>query len=115
MKNSLLFGLCIVAALLFFVPAGHAQQKPVIGVAGISHESNSFSSQPTTLEDFNFTPGVSPEERAKTFFAGANSKTTSSGYIEGAKRFGLELYPALFTRARPMGPVTDEAFVRLVK
>ncbi|HLU90646.1 MAG TPA: M81 family metallopeptidase, partial [Cyclobacteriaceae bacterium] len=113
MKNSILFGLSTIAALLFFVPDGQAQQKPIIGVAGISHESNSFSSQPTKLEDFAFSPGVSAEERAKQFFSLANSQTTSSGYIEGAKRFNLELYPALLTRARPMGPVTDQAFETL--
>src|SRR5690606_22307259 len=35
--------------------------------------------------------------------------------IEGAKQFNLELYPALLTRARPMGFVTDHAFEILVK
>ena len=92
-----------------------SQKAPIIGVAGISHESNSFSSQKTTLNDFNVRLGEAADERAKSFFALANSQTTSSGYIEGAKRFGLELYPALLVRARPMGVVTDEAFETMMK
>src|SRR5690554_1099423 len=91
-----------------------SQKTPIIGVAGISHESNSFSSQKTTLNDFNVRFGETPEEWAESFFSQANSQTTSSGYIEGAKRFGLELYPTLLVRARPMGVVTDHAFETMI-
>jgi len=87
-----------------------SQIKPMIGVAGISHESNSFNIKKTELEDFNVTLGESQQERAKRFFAGSTAKTTSAGYIEGAKQFGLELYPTLVTSATPRGPVTDIAF-----
>lgn len=86
------------------------EQIFTIGVAGISHESNSFSSQPTTLEDFGVHLGEPPDERAKSFFASAGEKTMSSGYIEGAKRFGLELYPCLLANTGPKGIVTDHAF-----
>jgi microcystin degradation protein MlrC len=87
-----------------------SQLKPIIGVAGISHESNSFNIKKTDLEDFGVTIGESQQERAKRFFAGSTAKTTSSGYIAGAKDFGLELYPTLVTGATPRGPVTDRAF-----
>lgn len=101
--------------LLFFialihVDSGFSQNKPIIGVAGISHESNSFNIKKTDLEDFNVTIGESQVERSKRFFAGSTSKTTSAGYIAGAKEFGLELYPTLVTGATPRGPVTDRAF-----
>src|SRR5690606_34371744 len=65
--------------------------------------------------DFDVRLKASQQERSKAFFSLANAQTTSSGYIEGAKQFNLELYPALLTRARPMGPVTDHAFEILVK
>jgi microcystin degradation protein MlrC len=102
------FGIILLLVLTF--SQGVAQEKPIIGVAGISHESNSFSSQKTSLEDFDVQLGQTVEDRAEEFFSQANARTTSSGYIEGAKKFGLDLYPALLVRARPMGPVTDAAF-----
>lgn len=95
---------------LIIVESGFSQNKPIIGVAGISHESNSFNIKKTDLEDFNVIIGESQAERSKRFFAGSTSKTTSAGYMAGAKEFGLELYPTLVTGATPRGPVTDRAF-----
>ncbi|MEX2601059.1 MAG: M81 family metallopeptidase [Balneolaceae bacterium] len=89
-----------------------AQEAPKIGVAGIWHESNSFSSRKTTLDHFH------PENylgQPEDFFARANSQTIAAGYIEGADQFGLELVPALSTGAIPMGPVTDHAFNQLME
>lgn len=116
MKNKIYFTIGFGWICLMMLPftQGMAQQKPIIGVAGISHESNSFSSQKTTLEDFDVKLGENEEERAETFFSLASARTISSGYIEGAKRFGLDLYPVVLTRARPMGPVTDAAFNTMV-
>lgn len=105
----------VVFAMLFSGPGVIAQKKPVIGVAGISHESNSFSSQKTTLEDFGVHLGEAPDERMKKFFASSNTKTMSAGYIEGAKIYGMELYPCLLADATPMGPVTDHAFNTMMK
>lgn len=107
--------LMIVAAMFLSSVQVFAQNKPIIGVAGISHESNSFNVHKTGLEDFRVKIGEDPKERAKDFFAGATAKTTSAGYIEGAKRFGLELYPTLVTGATPKGPVTDQAFNAMMK
>ncbi len=110
-KNILLRRIiALIPIFLLLSQVGFSQVKPLIGVAGISHESNTFNIRKTSLEDFGVTIGESNVERAKRFFAGANSKTTSAGYIEGAKRFGLELYPTLITSAQPRGPVTDKAF-----
>ena len=100
----------ICTAILLSSFSGFTQVKPIIGVAGISHESNSFNIKKTDLEDFSVTIGESQQERSKRFFAGSTAKTTSAGYIEGAKQFGLELYPTLVTSATPRGPVTDRAF-----
>lgn len=81
--------------------------KPLVAIAGISHESNSFNVLKTRLEDFNYKPRRSREQFID-YYAKAN--TTISGYIEGAKRFGLDLYPTTAVRAQPKGPVTDKAF-----
>lgn len=111
MINKFLGSKIVLAALLLFQSIyAYSQTKPIIGVAGISHESNSFNVIKTELSDFSFTAGESQESRAKRFFAGANAKTTSAGYIAGAKEFGLELYPTVVTGATPRGPVTDKAF-----
>lgn len=114
-KKTILKITSIISLVLFSFSGILAQEKPVIGVAGIAHESNSFSTQLTTLDLFNYRSGETQKELAERFFALANAQTTSSGYIEGAKRFGLELYPTLVTSARPMGPVTDNAFNTLMK
>ncbi len=86
--------------------------KPIIGVAGIWHESNSFSSRMTTLEEFSSHNYLGQPE---DYFERANTQTIAAGYIEGAKRFGLTLYPVLSTGAVPMGPVTDHAFHTLLE
>jgi microcystin degradation protein MlrC len=91
-----------------------AQQHPVIGVGGISHESNSFSLQKTGFDAFAVDIEMPEEARKARFFALENAKTVSSGYIAGAKAQGITLYPALLASARPDGPVTDAAFDKLV-
>jgi microcystin degradation protein MlrC len=90
---------------------GNDQDLPKIGVAGIWHESNSFSKQKATLDQFHPNNYLGQQE---DFFARANSQTISAGYIAGAKDHGLNLVPALSTGARPMGPVTDDAFEHLM-
>jgi microcystin degradation protein MlrC len=82
-------------------------QQPRIGVAGISHESNSFNPAKTTLADFGWPPKIDRERWAADV---AKSRSTVSGYVEGAKRFGLDLYPTVVVGASPKGPVTADAF-----
>ena len=84
--------------------------RPRIAVVGISHESNSFSSSATTLADFGWPPDGSPEE---ALGRAAQEFTTISGYVEGARRYGLDLYPTVIAAATPGGPVTDDAFETL--
>jgi microcystin degradation protein MlrC len=111
MNDNFLKRLLVLFIVSIFTSAlGFSQVKPIIGVAGIEHESNSFNIKKTDLKDFNVTIGESQQERSKRFFAGSTAKTINAGYIAGAKQFGLELYPTLLTSANPMGPVTDRAF-----
>ena len=79
-----------------------------IATAGFSHESNSFYSQPTQLEDFGVCEGADViSQYAGTFHEIA-------GYIAGAEEFGYELYPLLATSATPAGPVTADAYEHFV-
>src|SRR5262245_29238743 len=85
--------------------------RPRIAVGGISHESNSFNPAKTQLADFE-RRRVEPVDQALLEWSKSNDEV--SGYVEGARRFGLELYPAMVAGADPKGPVTDEAFNRLL-
>jgi len=83
---------------------------PRIAVAEISHESNSFSSTRTILADFGWPTSIAPADALRH---AAHEYTTLSGYVEGAREFGLELYPTVIATATPKGPVADEAFEAL--
>ena len=75
-----------------------------IAIAGFMHESNTFASQPTPLDDFAvFTGGEIIEQFAGTF-------DEIAGYIAGAEEFGYELHPLVAAEATPSGTVTREAY-----
>ncbi len=97
----------LLCVLLSALTLSAQQRRPLIAIAGISHESNSFNVNPTKLEDFRQRPDV-PHDRF--LVEAAKSNTTVSGYIEGAKRYGLDLHPTTVVYAQPKGPVTDRAF-----
>ncbi|MBT4503229.1 MAG: hypothetical protein HOC74_36190, partial [Gemmatimonadetes bacterium] len=75
-----------------------------IAIAGFAHESNTFASQPTRLEDFSIYEG---EEIVPQY---GNTFHEVAGYIAGAKEFGFELYPIIEAGATPSGTVTREAY-----
>ena len=92
--------------LLLLILAGGiagAAPTPRIAVGGIMHESNSFYPVPTRLKDFQVFRGT---QIAAQYAA---SQSEMAGYLEGAKRYGFEVYPTLFASATPAGPVTAEA------
>jgi microcystin degradation protein MlrC len=97
--------------LLLLPVALSAQTRPRIAVAGISHESNSFFPSKTTLADFGSTAQLSPEEFVRK---SGGQNTTVSGYIEGAQKHGLDLFPTLVVGASPKGPVERQAFETLM-
>ena len=103
----------MLTPFLFFAPALSAESaRPRIAIGGISHESNSFNPSKTKLADFK-RRNTEPFDQVLLEWAKSNDEV--SGYIEGARRFGLELYPTLVAAADPKGPVTDEAFNTLVE
>ncbi len=99
--------------LLFFAAAlalsGQAR-KPRVAVGGILHESNTFASDPTDLEDF---AGRSIRRGEEVRDEYARSQHEIGGYIEGAERHGLDLAFTVVANATPAGPVTDRAFETL--
>ncbi len=79
-----------------------------IAVAGFSHESNSFSRQPTTLADF----GVHPADQLVSHYQDTFSEI--AGYIAGAREHNFELVPLFSAGATPAGPLTRQAYEELV-
>jgi microcystin degradation protein MlrC len=101
--------LALLLASAVVLPA--QARRPLIAVAGISHESNSFFSSKTTLADFGSTAQLTAEEFMRK--RGADNSTVA-GYIEGARQYGLDLYPTLVVGASPKGPVESQAFETLM-
>jgi len=93
--------------LSLMTTAMHAQpRKPLIAVAGMLHESNTFSSVKTGLKDFHRSTAQPGQDILAEW---AKTPDEVGGYVEGARQYGLDLYPTLTARATPSGPVTDEA------
>ena len=80
--------------------------KPRIAVGGILHESNTFSSDLTQLDDFRGRSLRRGDEIRDEF---ADSQHEVGGYIEGAEIHGLDLLYTVVASATPAGPVTDRA------
>src|SRR5262245_45298985 len=97
--------------LLFPVVLSAQSRRPLIAIGGISHESNSFNPARTTYADFHRREAASIDQVLREW---AKTNDEVSGYIEGARQYGLELYPTLVASAAPKGPVTDDAFERLL-
>ena len=78
---------------------------------GISHESNTFSNSPTTLEDFKRqTYSLGMEVLRK----GAEQQGVIGGFIQVAVQSGVELLPTIHASTTPKGPLTREAFDHLM-
>src|SRR5690606_24571721 len=79
---------------------------------GVQHETNTFASTPTTLEDFvrdsNCGPDLAGGKMIFDRFGGTG--TIHGGYIAGAEAEGAELLPLLCARAQPSGIVDQQAF-----
>ncbi len=96
--------LCAAAALA-------QTSRPRIAVAGIKHESDSFNPIKTERKDFPIRPVTTPEA---TLAEWAKAKDEVSGYVLGARQYGLDLVPTLVAQATPRGPVSNDAFEYLV-
>jgi len=81
-----------------------------VAIGGIYHESNTFFSQPMTMErfaekDLHFGPDVMEHWRGTCSEMG--------GFIEGGERFKFELVPTVMAWGMPSGALTVETFETL--
>ena len=79
-----------------------------VAIAGFSHESNTFSSQPTQINDFDLLEGKDLIDFYRDTFH------ELAGYIAGAEEYGYEIFPILAAGATPAGKVTMEAYENFV-
>ncbi len=107
-RRGLLFLLGAAVAFPQLVP----QTRPRIAIGGISRESDSFNPAKTKLSDFG---KRATEPRQQVLEEWLKSSDTVSGYVAGARQYGLDLYPLLVANAAPKGPVTDEALNTLME
>jgi microcystin degradation protein MlrC len=87
-----------------------------IGIIGLLHESNTFISQPTRLEQFQqdlYVEGVELEKRLKS------SHHEIGGFLGGlslaAKDHKIEIIPLVAARATPSGIIEEKCFETLVQ
>ena len=83
-----------------------------IASGGIQHETNTFSTTPTTLTDFIRDSQLGPQLEGGNAIIRRYAGTGSihGGYIDGAQAAGLELLPLLTAMACPAGVVVQQAF-----
>ena len=82
-----------------------------IATGGINHESNTFSTIPTTWESFADNNGLSEGQAIFERFAETN--TITCGFMEGCSEYGYELLPLIWTSATPSDAVVQEDYERL--
>jgi microcystin degradation protein MlrC len=79
-----------------------------IGIAVLTHESNTFAAKPTTLDDF----GVHRGEEVIRHYAPTFHE--AAGYIAAAEEYDYEIAPLLAANATPAGELTRETYETLV-
>jgi len=98
-------------ALLFLSVSTLFAQRPVIGIGGIVHETNTFNPKKTTLADFETgiggAKGTLRGDEIITLSVNANN--TIAGFIEGARKGGFDLHPTVVAGPQTIGIVLDSA------
>ena len=80
-----------------------------LAIAGIMHESNTFSDAPTDAAAFSQTHAGNMIKRW------GEAHHEISGFIQGATEFDYTIYPTFMATAIPAGPVTDDVFDRMTE
>ena len=78
-----------------------------LAIAGIMHESNTFSDTSTDAAAFSQTHAGNMIKRW------GEAHHEISGFIQGATEFDYMIYPTFMATAIPAGPVTDDVFDRM--
>ena len=79
-----------------------------IGIASLSHESNTFASFTTALSDFHILRGPEIVAHYRSTFHEVG------GFIAGANEYGYQIVPLFSADATPSGTVQAEAYAALV-
>ena len=86
-----------------------------IATLGIHHETNTFASNPTTLEVFQHsglqTYGV--QRGSEYIEMQRNAQTSLAGFLKAADELDFELVPLIFAATDPAGTISAEAFESL--
>lgn len=88
-----------------------------VGVAGLIHETNTFSLTPTPLERFIQADGFYPEMRSgeEIFrFKQDRYNIATSGFLAASDRLGFEIVPLVWCGAEPSKPISQEGFEYLL-
>jgi microcystin degradation protein MlrC len=83
-----------------------------IATLGIHHETNTFASNKTTLDDFRHS-GLQTYavQRGQQYYdMHEKSQTSMSGFIQSSKKHDFELIPLLFAATDPAGTISAEVF-----
>ncbi len=81
--------------------------KTRIAVAGISHETNTFSGIKTDLENFHI---FMADDIVENF---RNTRTVIGGFLDVAEEQGTEIVPIISASAMPGGKVANDAYMNL--
>ncbi len=83
-----------------------------IAIGGIYHESNSFASVPTTLDDFRAS-SLEVGDGIVDRWSGTDSEI--GGFLVGAERHDWDVSPTLMAWGMPSGAVTDDALEEMTE
>ncbi len=79
-----------------------------IATGCIGHETNTFSSIPTSLDDFKLQRSYHiGDEIISTF---RQTSTITGGFIESSEKLGIQIVPLLWTFATPSGKIEQAAY-----
>ena len=106
-----------ICLLLLATTVAAQDRDLLVGLGGIAHETNTFNPRKTTLADFarglRGAKGILRGQEILDEYTGGTNLT--AGHIEGAKLYGLNLYPTILAGPQTIGTVTDEAFETLTQ
>jgi microcystin degradation protein MlrC len=83
-----------------------------IAVAGLWHETNTFSSVAADFDAFAKDTLVRGEELIAAY---EGSNATIAGFLDAARDFAFDAIPLLHARAGPIGTITADAYDRIVE
>jgi microcystin degradation protein MlrC len=87
-------------------------KKLRIATLGIHHETNTFASNPTTMDSFRVS-GMQTYavQRGQQYYdMHEKSQTSMSGFIQSSKQHDFELIPLIFAATDPGGTISAEVF-----